>query len=281
MKWIGPTFSLILFLHLSPDCFAQHKNDLARNDLYGRVKSMEQWIYVAGHEENATRKYDSLISHSITYFNDKSFIEEVFRFDNDQLISIEKFVYDTAFNLLESNEYNTDGSLFLHIDYHTDRFGYVDELIFDRSLQKHYNHSRNLIDVEFEKYYRDLYSRISYVNDHMGNIVEEEYFRPGGSASHKLMHDYDYRGNRVETKFYNSKGGVSWKRIFKYKRKNVPFQAKLFKSNRLAIRSDYTYEFDSKGNWVRKTEARTLEDNILTQDLKDSSILIIREFEYY
>ncbi len=280
MKWIGPTISLILVLQLSLDCYAQYKNDLARKDLYGNVKSMEQWIYIMQSHDTSV-EFDSLLSHSLTHFNDKGFIEELARYDKNELLSIEKFTYDSAYNLLESNEYNTDGSLFLHITYKLDRYGFVNEMIFDRSLQKHYDHSRNLIDMEFERYYRELYSRIAYVNDHMGNIIEEEYFRPDGSSSHKLMHDYDYRGNLTETKFYNNNGRNSWKRIYKYKRNSVPFQSKLFISNRLAMISDFAYEFDREGNWMRKTEIRTLEDNILTQDLEDGSILIIRKFTYY
>jgi hypothetical protein len=81
--------------------------------------------------------------------------------------------------------------------------------------------------------------------------------------------------------FFNSKGRTSWVTKYKYDRYHHLVKSIVYKSNRVAATSLYTYEYDETGNWTKRNEERKVNYNILTSSLIEGSFYIQREIEYY
>lgn len=71
--------------------------------------------------------------------------------------------------------------------------------------------------------------RITYLYDDDNNITEEDYFRTVSKADHKNIYKYDAKGNVTALNSCNEDGSI----VTAY---------------------TYKYEFDKKGNWIKKTE---------------------------
>ena len=167
--------------------------------------------------------------------------------------------------LINSKEYNADGSLYIVVNYSHDEKGFITKAKYNRSLQKTYDDQRSSIEVEYYKYYNQLFGYIVYRNDYKGFVLYETYFTDDNTLAYKYSYGYNYKFYRVETKFYNNKGKLSWKEKMKYGLKDNKKESTLFKSNRKAQTTIYTYEFDSKNNWTKQIETRLLYDNFFLQ----------------
>lgn len=271
---------LIIVLFQSFSFTNYQKNDLKKSGLIGEVKSVRETTYsVSNKLEN--KGEENIISDNLTTYGQDGNKLKISNYKDGGLFSYVNNTYDQQGFITESNEYNSDGSLYLTISFFGDDKGIVTKALYNRVLQKSYDDNRSSIDVEYEKYYQNLFTNISYENDFKGNILVEKYFTEEGRQAFKIINKYDYKYNKVEVKYYNSSGNVSWRKKLKYDLEGNTKEIKFFESNRLALVSKFQYEFDQYKNWTYRIETRMLYDNFFADDLNDNTIISIRKIEYY
>ncbi|MCF8350243.1 MAG: hypothetical protein K9H15_03700 [Bacteroidales bacterium] len=222
-----------------------------------------------------------VISDKLMTFNKEGFLIETKVYKDGQLYSTINYHYNDNNHPLGFSEFTANGSPYLKAEYVTDEKGYITEAVYDRSLQKGYDHRRTEIDVEFEKFFSNLFKRVIFKNDHKGRALEETYLKPDSSLAYKLIHRYDFRGNLKETKFYNSAGNLSWKKTFRYGKKGFVSEIRMFISNYLALTSTFTYQVDANENWTYRRENRRKEHNIYTTGLSEKKRITKRVITYY
>ena len=254
--------------------------DLEKKGIIGKASSIKKIIYSESSKAENKRK-ETVVFDNLTTYNTDGNRQITSEFKDGILFSHTIYNYNEHGILIGCDEYNTNNSLYLSISYLTDDKGFITEAKYNRILQKTYDNDRFSIDVEYDKYYQNLFTLISYKNDFKGYVLKEEYFNPDSSVSFMLNYKYDYKHNKVEIKYYNKNGTLSWRSKLKYDSKSNKKESKLFKSNRLALLSKFTYEFDQNGNWVKRIETRHLYDNFFGQDLDNNTYTTIRKIEYY
>ena len=271
---------LLMGLFLNFSFTNYQKTDLEKSGIFGKVKSIRETSYsISNNIENCGE--ENIVLDYLTSFNLDGNRQKKSEYIDGALFSYITYKYDHKNVLAGYDEYNADNSLYLSISYSSDDKGFVTEAYYNRILQKTYDNDRLSIAVEYDKYYQNLFTHVSYKNDFKGNVLEEKYFTSEGNLSYKLTYKYDYKYNKVEIKYYNKSGNLSWRKKLKYDSKGNKTESKFFESNRLAMVSEYVYEFDQNANWVKRIETRKLYNNFFATDLNDNTQITIRKIKYY
>ncbi len=245
-----------------------------------QIKSKHTKIYIFPKGEKEYYQGHKIFD-KLQKYNTKGLVTQSFQYKDDTLFSYINYYYDTSNLLLESKEFNSDNTLYLSIKYTHNKKGFVTRADYLRNTQKQYDDHRNPVEVEFEKYYKNLFTYIVYVNDFMGNVLEKRYYTDDDRLSFKYTFKYDFRYNKIEIKFYNNKGSVSWRKKMKYNKEGLLTQYKLYMNNRPALLSKFRYQLDSNKNWIKRVETRKLYNNFFAYDIKDNTIVTENEIEYY
>lgn len=256
------------------------KNDLETSSLKSKVKSIKETKTSISNSTEDKNKQTVLISN-LTYYDPEGKKIKVTEYKNGLLFSYMNYIYNQDSVITNVNEYNADNTLYLTITYSTNEKGTVTKADYNRLLQKTFDDNRRSIDVEYEKYYQNLFTYVKYKSDFKGNILEESYYTGNNRLSFKYINKYDFKYNKVEIKYYNKSGNLSWRKKLKYNAKGDVTESKFYESNRLALVSKYEYEYDHNSNWTKCTETRKLYDNFFANDLSDNTIITTRTIEYY
>ncbi len=251
-----------------------------KSDKLTPVKSIHQTIYTLPKGEKV---YDNqyLIFNNKVLYDKKGMVRQTIQYKNDTLFSYTNYYYDTNNLLLKSMEYNSDNTLYLAISFIHDEGGFIIRANYSRTNQKLFDDYRNPVEVEFEKYYHNLFTYVVYKNDFMGNVLEELYYTHDNKLSFKYTYHYDFRYNKTEIKYYNKKGSVSWRKKLKYNKDGLVVQFMLYMNNRPALLSKFKYVYDNSHQWVKRTETRKLYPNFFAYEVKDNTLITLREIEYY
>jgi hypothetical protein len=244
--------------------------------LKGKVKSLT--------ETTVTLSQDSsklLNSKTIRNFNKMGMLIEILEFNNQKLTSKKIYNYSSENKLLNLKDYNPDGSLYLLVNYYVDKNGFTISKKYDRSSQRFFDEKRQKADVEYEKYYNSLFTEVTYKCDFKGYKLEEKYTMSDGSLSHMYTYKYDFKYNLCELKYYNSSNKLAKRVKYKYNKKGDIAESKTFISNRLAITSAFSYDYDLEGNWLKKVENKDVEENIFTTDISNENTITERIVDYY
>lgn len=250
------------------------------SSMHGKVKSIRETRF-------SILKSDSLVQNQIpisdkySLYDTMTNIIKTFQYKNDTLFSYTTFTYNDDNKLIRSDEFNSDGSLYLSITYTIDSKGFITRATYHRTTQKRYDRERNPVDVEFYKYYKDLFAYITFTNDFKGNVLEKRYFTSDNNLAFSYTFKYDYKYNATEIKYYNSHQSVSWRKKNKYNQDNNLIESTLYLNNRIALRSKFEYVLDYNRNWVKQIEKRKLYDNFYADDISDNTIITIRDIKYY
>ncbi len=271
------TYIFTLFLLSNSLVFGQ-QTDFTKDKLLGIINNIKEKSYSSPNGTNNEQKH--LISEIETTYNTDGYKVMYSVFKKGKLFAYTKYNYDTNNTLISTKEYNYDNSLYLDVQYTNNEDGKEIIASYDRIMQKTYDKQRLSVDVEYAKYYKNLFTTILYFNDFKGYIIEEKYITKDGNISQKFTYKYDYKHNKVEIKFYNSSGNVSWRKKLKYDSKGNMTESKLFKSNRIAMISKFEYEFDQIKNWTKRTEQRKLYDNFFSDELNNNTVVTTREIQY-
>lgn len=221
------------------------------------------------------------ISETLTEFNFEEKLLKISVFKNGNLFSTLSYLYDSLNSPIRATDFNADGSIYLSIDYLFDENGFVNEEVYHRNNQKTFDNDRQTIDVEFFKYYTNLFTRIHIKNDFTGRVIEQTFLKENDELSFKFSHEYDYKGNLLSTKYFNESGSLSWQSKFQYDSRNRLKTKKLFKNNYLAQTTNYTYEVDENENWIIRKGITKVVNNIFGQLLKDKTEITSRTITYF
>ncbi len=217
-------------ISLMASAFMPHKqkninNDLARENLKGRVKTVEEKTWYVGYEKQKPvfwnrqtydvhgnmLKYEDM-NDSARTFGSRSYTYNAsgYRIERspdggsgDRTI----YIYDTIGRLSETNRYSPDGHSIQHVFMKYDMY---DKLIEEQSLcgdvpngRTEYKYEKGLLKHEYQysDFYEGNYGLIRhYVFDTKGDIALLETY----NQQQKVMHEdryrnmvYDYRGNRT------------------------------------------------------------------------------------
>lgn len=260
----------------SSDIYTYTPNSYVNLNLKGDVKTITQL-----ENKLSPDSTNNIIQNCTKYFDNSGKIIELLKFKNHKLFSRINYYYSDSGNIKYSKETNADGSLYLTINYFYNDEGHIESKIYDRSNQKSYNIDRQKEDIEYDKYYNNLFTKIQYKCDYKGYKLEEKYLKDNGELTRNLSYKYDYKYNLVELKIYNSKGQVEKRVKYRYNKYNDVLESKTYISNRLALTSTFSYVYDETKNWISRTEKRKLQENLFTTNIDSSDILTQRIITYY
>jgi len=262
-----------------PSAFCQ-LTDLDKMGLKDSVKSIRIITHSVSDDVN-TGNDEKVVSDQLSMYNIYGNEIEKHIYKDGKLFSKIIFEYDENNHKRSLKDFTANGEPYLTVSYTTDQKGYITEALWDRSLQRLYDDERNPIDVEFEKIYQNLYTKVTYKNSYNGKVLTEEYFKPDGSKSGKYAFTYDHKGHKKTSAYYNSKGVSTSDKKYYYNSKGLAETCKLKIRHRLAMTSNFKYIYDEKGNWIKRIENKYIIESIYTQDFDDGTIITYREIAYY
>ncbi|HMV49988.1 MAG TPA: hypothetical protein PLD20_30505 [Blastocatellia bacterium] len=109
--------------------------------------------------------------------------------------------------------------------------------------------------------------------DDKDRVIERLLLHNDGTQGNRILYKYDDKGNRVESSLYTADGKLNSKQ-------NSVFDANGNVAESIAEHSDgsrtyiaYSYEFDSKGNWIKRVEA--------VKETNDSKTVYIPAYVHY
>ncbi|MBW6460798.1 MAG: hypothetical protein K0B08_09510 [Bacteroidales bacterium] len=275
----------IFFLTVIMICFsfqtsAQKMTDLERLGVKGKVHSILETKYTIL-EESADMVRDKAILSRLTIFNPDGYESEVTTYENGKIASTSHYFFDGEGKQAEMKEYKPDGTLRHTVTYNYDDKGFRTEAVYHWVEQRFYDNNRERTEHVFEIFERNMYSRVVFLNDYRSLPLEENYFRDDGNLSYRYINKYDVFGNKTVMTYINPGGRTSWITKYKYDRNQNLLEGRVFKSNRTAVSSKFTSQYDLNGNWISRYEKREVVDNILTTQIERGDYLTEREIEYY
>ena len=248
--------------------------------LKNHVKSIREITNVSVVNQNRAQE-TTVCPETHSEFDFEERLLKISVFKNGNLFSTLSYLYDSLNGASNATDFNADGSIYMRIDYRFDENGFVNEEIYHRNTQKTFDNDRQTIEVEFFKYYNNLFTRILIKNDFMGRVIDQTFLKENDEISFKYSHEYDYKGNLMSTKYFNENGSLSWQTKFQYDSHNRLKTKKLFKNNYLAQTTNYTYEVDENENWIFRKGTTKVVNNIFGQLLKDKTEITSRSITYF
>ncbi len=258
---------------------AQQHTDLERMNLRDSVEFIREIIYsTSGSSSNGSGRLIS--SDKYLSFRPDGNITETLVYEKGRLFSVLRYEYDEEGRKTGYREYDAQDRLYLTVDYkHED--GLVKEERIDRSLQKMFDDKRREIDVEYHKYYQNLYTRIVYDHNFSGKITGATYYNPDSTLDFRYEYAYNYKGHRVTSSYYNSDNKLSWKEKYTNDLTGNPIQIQRFENNRLVSTTIVEYELDKSGNWISRIESVETLPNVFGEKPEANSTVTIREIGYF
>jgi hypothetical protein len=277
-------FLLLMLLAAAANPSLQQRNDLVKRGLKGEIKSIMETKYALVENEDPEDTLivkDTVIYQKHTFFNEFGFETESRLYQNGSQVSATRYIFGPRGQQVEMNKYNEAGELVLNVKYRHDNKGYRVQGTYNWKKFEFYDELTELEEVGIEELNEDLVTRVIFNNNHRGLCEEERFMKADGCISYRNTYRYDFRDKVVEMTYYKESGRVAWRSKYKYSRYGHRSQSRLFKDNRIAIESNFEYEFDEAGNWISRYEDRKLIENILTRHLKGGNTLTERTIEYY
>jgi hypothetical protein len=104
-----------------------------------------------------------------------------------------------------------------------------------------------------------LHSKTIYTYGDNGKLVEWSRYNARGAIIDHWDYGYDGNGNRSEETRYFSDDSVDMKCVYTFDANGNPMAVAKYKADgTLSEKDQYAYEFDSAGNWTKKTTSRWL-----------------------
>ena len=297
MKNLLFTSTLFLIVNFS---FAQTKieNDLTRDGLKGKVsfysESKYDLVEKFGEIEKGRRGDKSTYKYDVMgiKIEGKHYIADGSA--DGSFGRKETYKYDLKGNNIEMNIYNADGSLSSKITFKYDEKGNMIEQNLGMAEAKYgslnwkitykYDEKGNMI--EYNNYFADgslnYKNTYTYKYDVKGNKIEYNNYieynidRPDVSLSYESK--YDEKGNKIESISYKADGSLSSKSTYKYDEKGNMIEENSCNANgSLMSKTTYKYEFDTMGNWIKKT---CITDDSSINDPSDVVIFVVTDGSY-
>ncbi len=245
------------------------KNDLTKENIHGKVKSITTYYYVATDSIGILVKQKLSLNYTFTY--DSSGFGTEYEVVNDTALPLIKAIYkhDSTGHIIEMDRYE-------HSNYMKDG----DHL--ERNLYTYtyrYDSHGNAVEIKANKNGK---RQIRYVRkfDANNNLLEEKVYQPQDSLCNIITYLYDEKGNMTEMDTYNAHNAFQSSSKYQYDRQgNYTEDDEVYGGGKYKDNTAVTYSnFDKHGNWLKNTSVRN--DKTLEEDNSMYSITE-RTIEYY
>ncbi len=256
------TLFILFAMYFASSTMAQTTNGWKQHQLKGKAKSfalLENYRYIKdgkftewGILYNKKYFFDNLgrnteyvefyangdLNSKIKYtYNTKEKVATISYFDKEEKPTIKKlWVYDSKGQLSEIQDYTKENK---------PGYRYV------------YTYNTNGNRVMEESYRPDNtpYSKATYTFDAKGN--ETGYLlQTQGYANSSRKYAYDDKSNKIEEIWLNGKEEITFRFVRAYDSNGNMIEELTYKGNEKAhsSKSTWKYEYDSKGNWIKRTQ---------------------------
>lgn len=210
------------------------KNDLAKNNIKGKVRTITESQY-SGIEKFGEAQKKSLVYKKIYTYNHNGNLTEECTYKPDGSLKIKtNNKYDEKGNLTEENNYSPDKNSF---------FNY-------KCIYK-YDEKGNRTELNNYNFDGDLHYKQTYEHDDNGNLVGEKHYNPDGSfRDNPITYKYDDNSNVVDEKHNNADGTVSAQITYIYDNNRKNTEQNFFVNEKLFWHGIYSY--DENGNVVEE-----------------------------
>ena len=99
----------------------------------------------------------------------------------------------------------------------------------------------------------------AYTHDASGRLIEWSLYKPDGSLSQRRVSTYDEKGRETGWTIYRGEGTPALGQRRSYNERGNVVESLRYGNGVLVSRETFTYEFDERGNWVRR---RTLSETV-------------------
>jgi len=242
---IGLGAMALIALMIGP-ALAGKKSDKEQERLIGPVKTVLIEMTKISNEERRWVESPRIPWLSNTYDLQGNKIQEDQLYEDVSLNFKSIFTYDASGNLKDGTEYDYKG-------FPTFKWIYT------------FHPESNQVEEVRSQVNGVLFSKSTYTYDKNGNLVEEIRQQVHSTKDFKWVYLYDEEGRKVEEDFYlvqpqtlpNEPIRVStldFKTVYRYDSKgNLAEETRFDAAGAVKFRKQYTYKFDSVGNWISQT----------------------------
>lgn len=251
-------FYIIIFLSLLCfSCFSDEEvmNDLKKNNLKGKVKSMEEAVYDVVEKDGEIEKSNLNWKHLIVYNREgNKMMKKTYKLDGS-VEDVYMYKYDRKGRLIE--ELGTDAAG----EYST------------KMVYEYDDKGRMIEDNLWTPEYAHPISTSTYEYDEKGMLTESIiwYTSKKNRVMWKYVYEYNDKGQESVSKTYKEDGSLERKNIFEYNNKGDMISMVVESDRFDPSRHTYNYEYDEKGNWIRRIQT----------DQGEPYQIIERTIEYY
>lgn len=256
--------SLVFSLHFVSLAAAGVKTDLQKEGLIGPVRTVRTETAQFSHHRGQWIEGPRGQPASMTYDRHGNRIEGGYAAKT-------LHTYDAQGNRIETISYGPDGSLLDKTLYTYDGRGNLTEAVSESS---------------------GYINRTGYTYDDRGKLTEETVYGPGGDIKVESVHIYDAQGRKIQTidkdpahdpglgidkvvTTYDTKGNIIEMTTYYTRRAGDEEERPVSLPNKRV----YTYEFDARGNWVKRTW--TLCSSESGKPVCEPSLVTYRTITYY
>ena len=254
------TFTFLLF----STAVAQEKSDREKANLLGPVRSVRSET-IDYKDETLKQSVGTWELETVTYDEKGNEIERITSLAQGSFVGKEVRTYDAKGNLIGSVVSNEEGVHERRV--HAYEGGKLVSIVsYDadgKVVSKQFNsYGKNGLLLE-EKYLvgKKPFGKTVYKYDQIGNLSEVAFYAPNGAKSialmgpclgaHRVTYAYNAQRNPTRVVQYNPDGEVNESWQYSYDSKGL-VTAKSFEYGSLKQTFVYVYEYDSRGNWIRK-----------------------------
>ena len=159
--------------------------------------------------------------------------------------------YNQQGNKLRSESYDSKGNLDTITVY-----GYIDggRVASFKSIRQEYNPPPGSVATAGSKSDPRYQHRFAFKYDEKKRLIEKTSFKSTGEVW--VRHVYKYNGNQREELLYTGDGSLRWRALSALDDKGNEVKQTFEGEGAEPLKESFTYEFDSKGNWIKKTTSR-------------------------
>ena len=191
--------------------------------------SYSQYFPISKHDWKTDNLKGQVKQYSICSYDASDYFGEI---QKTNLNIKTTYKYDIKGNLIEENDFKTNGSL-------------------NSMTSFTYDEKDNILEGAIYNSNGQLSSKGTYKYDDNGNQIEHKIYNSVGSLIFKLIYLYDDKGNIIEYKLYNDDGRLALKETYKYDVKGNQIEKANYKDN-LNLLSKETCKFDEKDNQIEQ-----------------------------
>jgi len=287
MRRLSAAITLMLLIFHSAG--AQEKSDREKAGLHGPVRSVRSET-IDYRNETLKISLGTTERESVTYDEKGNQIERIT--DLMGLVGKEVRSYDTNGNLTQSVLSDDTGALERRVyAYENGKLMRIVSYDADGKVEimevNSYGKDGRLLEAKYVNGKRSLGKTI-YKHDEQGNLSEVAFYLGGAKSiapvgpcqgEHRITYTYDAQRNPTKIVFYEPNGKVKQRWQYSYDAKGL-VTTHILEYYSLKQTFIYVYEYDSRGNWIRKTATKDLGSNDFPEASKATSVTS-REISYY